>query len=542
MRARWLCVAVLAVWGVSCVPTDVELDERVGPLGDGPGSHLPAGVWRSAATAPASEPATASAPAAGPSATASAPAPLRLTVADAVLQALENHPALKVQRFDPAIRQQQEQVERAAFDPVVAAEVAAGRDKANRPDHPAGPGDLRSKQLSAEAAASLTTPTGTTVEAVGQASILDSSAYTDDLSTARLGLTVTQALLRGASVQANLAKIRQARLDTLGSRYELRAVAEALAADVERSYWNYALALRQIEIVQDALDVADRQLDETRERIRVGALAETEVAASEAEQALRRERLINARSAAESAQLRLQRLLSPGQRPFERELVLQQSPQAPRVSLDPVGQHVQVGLAMRNDLNQARLAVQRGQLELVQTRDGLLPRLELFITLGRSGYADAFGRSVQGLDEDGYDLLAGARFEFPPYNRSARARHQQATLSEQQSREAVQNMAELVELDVRTAYVEVERTRQQIAATAATRRLQQETLRAETEKFGVGKSTSLLVAQAQRDLLGSRIAEVEAVVNYLKALVDLHRLEGSLLARRGIDTPAIENP
>jgi hypothetical protein len=46
-----------------------------------------------------------------------------------------------------------------------------------------------------------------------------------------------------------------------------------------------------------------------------------------------------------------------------------------------------------------------------------------------------------------------------------------------------------------------------------------------------------MVAQAHRDLLLSRINEVEAVVDYLKALVDFYRLEGSLLARRGIEAP-----
>jgi len=58
------------------------------------------------------------------------------------------------------------------------------------------------------------------------------------------------------------------------------------------------------------------------------------------------------------------------------------------------------------------------------------------------------------------------------------------------------------------------------------------------EKFGgvlrVGKSTSFSVAQAQRDLLASRIAEARALANYLKALIKLHRQDGSLLERRGI--------
>jgi hypothetical protein len=33
------------------------------------------------------------------------------------------------------------------------------------------------------------------------------------------------------------------------------------------------------------------------------------------------------------------------------------------------------------------------------------------------------------------------------------------------------------------------------------------------------------------------VAEIEALVSYLKAQVDLHRLDGSLLTRRGIVAP-----
>ena len=87
---------------------------------------------------------------------------------------------------------------------------------------------------------------------------------------------------------------------------------------------------------------------------------------------------------------------------------------------------------------------------------------------------------------------------------------------------------------MRLAATEVERARQQIAATAATRALREETLRAEQERFRVGSSTNLLVAQAQRDLLESQIAEAEAAVNHRLALIDLYLSEGSLLERRGI--------
>jgi outer membrane protein TolC len=215
-------------------------------------------------------------------------------------------------------------------------------------------------------------------------------------------------------------------------------------------------------------------------------------------------------------------------------------PELPDVRLGAVAEHVAAAERLRPEINQARLQILQGDLELVRTRNGLLPRMDLFINLGKTGYADSFAQSVDDISGDSYDAQVGVTFEFPPINRAARARHQRALLSREQSAKALDNLAQLVELDVRTAFIEVSRSREQIAASKATRQFEEEKARIESEKFRVGRSTNLLVAQAQRDLLLSRINEVEAVVNYLNALTDFYRLEGSLLQRRGIDAPGAD--
>ena len=106
--------------------------------------------------------------------------------------------------------------------------------------------------------------------------------------------------------------------------------------------------------------------------------------------------------------------------------------------------------------------------------------------------------------------------------------------------EALKNLEQLVEVDVRSALIEINRANEQVSATAATRKLQEESLRAETEKFRVGKSTALLVARAQRDFVASQITEIEALITYLKATINLYQEEGTLLARRGIEAPGDE--
>jgi len=327
----------------------------------------------------------------------------------------------------------------------------------------------------------------------------------------------------------------------LSSQYELRGFAQDLIAEVEVTYWNHVLAQQQIEIYQQSLDLAEQQLAETQERINVGKLAEKELAAAQAEVALRRETLINAASNLATIRLQLLRLLNPpGGEPWGREISLKNLPAVPDVKLDGVKSHVAVALRMRPDLNQARLESQRGNLEIIKTKNGLLPKLDLFISLGKTGYADSFGGSIGDVGGKGYDISAGIGFEFPIGNREAESRHRRAVLTREQAEEALGNLAQLVELDVRTAYIEVSRASEQIAATAATRWFQEEKLRAETEKFRVGKSTSLLVAQTQRDLVASQISETQAVVNYLNSLIDLFRLEGALLERRGISVPGRE--
>ena len=342
-------------------------------------------------------------------------------------------------------------------------------------------------------------------------------------------------------MNVNLAALHQARIDVEISQYELRGFAQDLVAIVQETYWDYALAQQQIGIVEQSLQLAQQQRDEIVQRIDVGKLAQTELAAAQAQVALREGNLIDARSNLAKTRLSLVRLLNPsGPEMWNRDIVLQTMPGIPIVELGGVEEYVAVALRMRPDLNQARLQLQKDELTIVRTRNGLLPQLDLFINAGRTGYAESFDGSLHGRDGLGYDVQLGGTFEFPPINRAARAAYTASVLNRSQQLEAVKNLEHLAQVDVRSAFIEIGRTGEQITATAETRKAQEETLRAETEKFRVGKSTSLLVAAASRDLLVARLAEVQAVVGYLKALIELYRLDGTLLVRMGIQAPGFQ--
>ncbi|MCX8035547.1 MAG: TolC family protein [Candidatus Sumerlaeia bacterium] len=513
-----LCLAATA-----CVRLRPHSEEDyVGPV-------IPPAV-PSETTAPTTEPAKAAAvPTTGT---------LQLTVPEAILLALENNHGMRIQRFGPPLSRLNEAIARAAFDPVVTAGASYSRTR-TRSEDPVSGDTVRTTTERTQGNIGISTflPTGTDVS-IGLSTSRSDTDPGPANNTSRGQLSVTQSLLRGFGLDVNLASLRQARLDTQRSQYELRGYAESLIAQVEETYWDYALAQEQIRIVTDSLNLALDQLRETQERVQVGKLAPTELAAAEAEVASRRESLINARSTLATTRLRLLRLINPASpNLWDRPIELLDRPEPIEAELDAVEEHVKVALLMRPDLNQARLAIQGSDLTLVQTRNGLLPRLDLFITLGGTGYADSFSGSVRGEDSRSYEGTVGFNFDYPIGNRAPQARHQRALISRDQLEEALQNTRQLVEVDVRSAYIEVTRAKEQVAATSATRRAQEEKLRSETEKFRVGKSTSLQVAQAQRDLLSAQIDEVRSRAAYLKALVELYRLEGSLLERRGIQAP-----
>ncbi len=467
---------------------------------------------------------------------------LTINIEQTILMAMENNRSLIVQKMNPEIRSTYEQEERSVFDPVLGGDVSQRRTVADRLSRAGSSTESQiADTINGTVSLDKYFSSGTNVALEGSSSYTDSSLYSDTFISNRLGITVTQALLQGLDVRANMARVHQASLDTLISEYELRGFSEVLLEQVEISFWNYALAQKQIEIYTNSLELAQQQMNQIQERINIGTLAETELAAAQAEVALRRENLINARSELSKKRLSLLVLLNPSDEiDWNMDINLQYQTALPEIALDDVEQHVKVAMKMRPDLNEARLQIRRNELEVVKTKNGLLPRLDAFINYGKSGYASTFDKAMSNMDEDSYDAQFGLTFQYPISNKSAEARHTRAVLSKQQMLKAFGNLVQLAQVDIRSAYIEVTSAREQITATTATRNLQEEKLRVENEKFSVGRSTSLLVAQAQRDLVASQIAEIQAKVNYLESLVSLFGLEGSLLQRRGIEAPGVQ--
>jgi outer membrane protein len=223
--------------------------------------------------------------------------PLKITTTEAVLLSLTNNRSLVVEKLNPAITKTFEDTERAVFDPKAAAKISGGRTNGERQAR-AGAATEDSSRMKVWASFpwnnSFPRAPPSALEATTE--MENSSLYQDAFYWSRLGLTVNQAILRGYGSDVNLVRLRQARLETRMSEFELRGFTLALVAQVEETFWDYALAKRQVEIFEESLKVARQQVNETLALIEVGRLAKSELPAVQAEMAAQEQGLINARS------------------------------------------------------------------------------------------------------------------------------------------------------------------------------------------------------------------------------------------------------
>ncbi|MDQ8196001.1 TolC family protein [Coraliomargarita sp. SDUM461004] len=471
---------------------------------------------------------------------AQTPASWDLSVEEAVFKALQNNRDLNIQQLTPVIAGAFEQIERGVYDPELYANFEYIEEAASETSRSTGEQfPVEGRDVDAELGLRQRLPFGTELEA-SVSSVRSISNRAPEQQQARYGLTVTQQLLRGFGAAVNLASLRQAKLETLASQYELAGFTLALVAEVESTYWNFVAATEAIKVFEQSVELAQAQLEDIQSRIEVGSLSQNQAAAAQAELALQQQHLIDAQSLRHTRLYELMRLIYPDL-PLHAALPLQAtSLPVVDVHFKPEAQsHIQLALQARPEIEASKLLRERDELETVVTRNGRLPQLELFVNLGHSGYADSFRRSVRENDGESYDYTLG--FELSQFigNRASRARDTIARASAEQADEALANLRSLVRYDVLLALNELERARKQVTASAVTREFRAQSLQAEEDRFEVGTGTSLDVARAQRDFAQSRIAEVQARVAYLMAKIELFRADGSLLERRGIKVESL---
>ncbi|MBX7257618.1 MAG: TolC family protein [Candidatus Hydrogenedentes bacterium] len=518
--------------------------------------------------------------------------PIALTRDGALLTAITNNRSIEVARYGPQVGQTLVPEARAAFDPKLMGTLSTGRDTRQRAatystkssatsllssngtqsSGSSGSGSssatplidaiLQGVELNRQALSDLQgiaalleqpehpfiktdntngslilqnyLPTGTLVFLTGEVTHTDTNLAPDDyLGEWTLG--VTQSLLRGRGLDVNLVELKQAKNLAAQSEQEFRRRVLQLAGLVEDAYWEFVLAQEVLKIREFAVTLADEQLRRNQDLFSVGKIVEGDVMSAKAEKASRTADLTDARAAIRAQTLALIRLLNPeSDRVWDITFSPVDQPDVAQIAVNP-DLSEQLAMQYRPELYESQLELANRDLDVVRTRNNLMPRLDLTATYGRTSRGTSSSDSSAFLDSPDFDnFRVGLDFETPILYRGEKARHSRAKLLQAQAGASVSDVEQGVSTEVRQAVVEVERQWERIGATQEAVKSRLEELRIAQDRNAVGKATNLDVQIVQRNLIQAEVDEVTARVRYIEALTALYAAEGTLLERRGI--------
>lgn len=366
-----------------------------------------------------------------------------------------------------------------------------------------------------------------------------------DTSSARVGVSVSQPLLKGFRMDDTRYQIATARLLSQESALALEEQIQNLLANVEKA-WYALLAARQARNVQsEALALAEQLLADNRQKVKIGTMSALDEKQAESQAASARADLASANQAVIKAENALKALVWADLRSiWQTELpIAAELPVPPDGTTAPdAGLAMEKALAQRPDLRTARLALERQELAVDLYHNQTLPELDLVGGYGlaasdEDSRGDAWD-TVSDADEPYWNV--GVTLTIPLGNRQARNRHLKSLSAQERQRLQVRKLEEGVLSELVDAAAAVESCLLKIAASRDAAEYARDALTAEQRKLDQGKSTSFVVLQLQKDLTEARRAETAALADYHQALADFALAEGSVLERHGFEFPDAE--
>jgi outer membrane protein TolC len=217
---------------------------------------------------------------------------------------------------------------------------------------------------------------------------------------------------------------------------------------------------------------------------------------------------------------------------------------------------IRLALDNRPEYQAAKLQVANSEISLKGSRNGLLPQVDLVgiatnnaltgpanplytgapIAPGSlPGYGEGYGAALgQILRRDNPVYAVGLNITLPIRNRIAQADVVRDELQVRQSQVRIRQIENQIRLEVEDALIALERTTGAYQAATQTRKLQEQSLEIEQERFSAGLSTNFLVIQYENYVAQARSSEVAARGAWAKAKNQFERVLGQTLTNHNV--------
>lgn len=355
-------------------------------------------------------------------------------------------------------------------------------------------------------------------------------------NTAELQVKVTQPLMKnfGSQVTRNHIVIAQNNLSV--SQEDFRQHITDVTAQVQEAYWDLVFRRQDLEVRRQQRALAEQLLDQIRKQVAVGTLAPIEVLQAETEIARVEERILVAENTLQATEDQLKRIMNFSLLGELADVVLLpvDTPVYDAPDLNQAEQ-IRQALEQRVDLMQTKLVLENQRVTLIFSENQALPTLDLETSLRVNGISKNFEDHLGEFDPGKrYRWDISLQFSQPLGNRQAKNRITQSRLAIRQQLLRIKDLEEEIIRQVRAAVRDVMTHAQRVRASRVSSELAQKQLEAEEKKLQVGLSTVFTVLDFQEDLSVERSKEINALTDYLQALIHLEAVKNTLLASYNI--------
>ncbi len=358
----------------------------------------------------------------------------------------------------------------------------------------------------------------------------DFQLYDGDRVTSELGvaaLEVLVPLLRDGPIDERRTAQYRSELAQKQAEQEARLIRTQLMAQAASTWWKWAVLGKKREVYRALLELASDRRGLLREQVAMGAVAAMEVTDNH--------RLVASRQAAVAHQnLELSRLalklglyvrngkgepMPPKQKALPEQLppTRKPGPSILETALKDAKKAPQAQLT--------RLTLDVLDRELRLARNETLPRVDFRLkTTQGMGPERSYAPFADSLSET--KVMGSLDFELDVQRRKARGKVAQLQAKRAMAEGQLQLTVDSMHAEIRAAFAALRWGHQQVLFNREATDAAEELAVAEREKFSLGQSSILNVNLREQAVLSARLAELEALLEYQLAWIDLQAMLG----------------
>jgi len=485
-----------------------------------------------------------------------------MSIDDAVATAIEQNLDLQVQRYNPQLQDLSTDQFKAAYTPNFVSTISTSDQTQPSTSFlsggQAGAGITSGNSLFNFGVSSLTAWYGGSYDVRwnnGRSTTNNEFSSFNPQLNSSISATYTQPLLRNFKIDGTRQQLLVSQKNKEISDVQLQQSVAVTVRNVRNAYYDLMYAIGNLAVQNQSLELARQSLKDNRARVEIGTMAPLDIVQAEAEVATREESLILAEAAIERAQDTLRALVF---NPSTPDFWTARIEPTDTVTFQPTTVDVEGAVAkaleQRTDVVNARKNLEIndvniryfrnqslpdvtasvnynaraiGGLQVNRARDPdtNLPTGEIISSVEQS-YFTTLGNTFAG-DYPGWSLQVDLAYPIgksPQEAQLARARLQQT-----QAERQIQSLELQVSTQVREYARQVQTNAKRVDATRSSRVLAERRLEAEEKKYQAGMTSSFFVLTAQRDLNIARNAELLALIEYAKSVVNYSAVQQSPL-------------